>query len=72
MPGPGARFITLDRTNLLRLVDTLEGAVPAAAADTEFRAGWMAAAESLRHIAIEMPHLYGDEGYPVPTTTRGD
>lgn len=74
MTGPGADRITLDRTNLMRLADLL-AELPIPRATAEIRAGFNLAVECIRGLAVEMPHLYGNDGCPIflPTgDTHGD
>jgi hypothetical protein len=65
--APGADKITLDRTNLLRLADLLEGAARGHGFDKAPDV-WMGVdlmLQMIRTVAVESPHLYGNQGCPV-------
>ena len=67
----GSKHITLDRTNLRRLVSALAVESESLASDPGvpalFAVGWKAAVDALDAMADLMPDLYGDDGCPVFT-----
>ena len=68
MAGVGHGHVTLDRTNLMRLIELVEQECVPLLPSAEARIGGQCVIEAMRSLAVEMPHLYGDEGYPITPT----